>query len=309
MKYSLFFLTIFCFSNYFGQIVLERFRDFGVNEADLRAYLFQPDSLKSDVPLVMVMHGCSQRAPQFAKESGWTELAKKYNFKVVFIEQPFTNNPSGCFNWFLTASRQREMTAILELRDYLIKEPHTDSSRVYLFGVSAGAMMAEALAFTEPDKFQGAAILAGAAMYQDDSTNWKFHILNKLDSTENFQLKAGFKGKVIPKIVILSGELDPVVPNKESFVLENQWRIINRLDATAKKTEANFIGNANVTRSYFLNARGKEVIVNYQFKKTGHVLPIDPGIKENQGGRTGLFSVDKDFFSTYYIAKDFGLIP
>jgi hypothetical protein len=34
---------------------------------------------------------------------------------------------------------------------------------------------------------------------------------------------------------------------------------------------------------------------------------VDPGEGETQGGSTGLFGVDKDFFSTYWIMLDFGI--
>lgn len=35
---------------------------------------------------------------------------------------------------------------------------------------------------------------------------------------------------------------------------------------------------------------------------------VYPGDGAEQGGKTGMFSVDKGFFSTYWIAKDMGLI-
>jgi hypothetical protein len=49
------------------------------------------------------------------------------------------------------------------------------------------------------------------------------------------------------------------------------------------------------------------VIVFYKIKHLGHKLMVDPGEGETQGGQTGLFAVDKDFFSTYWIMLDFGL--
>jgi hypothetical protein len=45
-----------------------------------------------------------------------------------------------------------------------------------------------------------------------------------------------------------------------------------------------------------------------EVKYLGHELMVDPGEGSKQGGKTGLFSKDKDFFSTYWIASKFGLI-
>jgi hypothetical protein len=41
----------------------------------------------------------------------------------------------------------------------------------------------------------------------------------------------------------------------------------------------------------------------------GHFIPVDPGTLPYQGGEKTMYTTDKDFFSTYFIACDFGLIP
>ena len=53
---------------------------------------------------------------------------------------------------------------------------------------------------------------------------------------------------------------------------------------------------------------GNEIISFLEVKYLGHELMVDPGEGSKQGGKTGLFSKDKDFFSTYWIASKFGLI-
>jgi hypothetical protein len=40
----------------------------------------------------------------------------------------------------------------------------------------------------------------------------------------------------------------------------------------------------------------------------GHALPVKPGDKEEEGGKTGTFGKDINFHSTYWAAFDFGLI-
>ncbi|HWY37579.1 MAG TPA: hypothetical protein VNY73_03400, partial [Bacteroidia bacterium] len=61
-------------------------------------------------------------------------------------------------------------------------------------------------------------------------------------------------------------------------------------------------------RKSYLDANKKEKIIFYEIDNLGHALPVDPGTSPGKGGKTGLFAVDKDFFSTYWIAKDFGLL-
>jgi hypothetical protein len=43
-------------------------------------------------------------------------------------------------------------------------------------------------------------------------------------------------------------------------------------------------------------------------KGLGHALAIDPGTGKMKGGKTGIFSKDVDLFSTWYIARDFGIL-
>ena len=69
-----------------------------------------------------------------------------------------------------------------------------------------------------------------------------------------------------------------------------------------------FQNQENLKRFAFNDTENKEAIIFYQFNNLGHALPVDPGYGEMQGGETGMFAVDKNFFSTYWIAKDFGLI-
>ncbi|HRE97612.1 MAG TPA: hypothetical protein PK637_12660, partial [Flavobacteriales bacterium] len=43
-------------------------------------------------------------------------------------------------------------------------------------------------------------------------------------------------------------------------------------------------------------------------KGLGHYLSVDPGNGVEQGGKMGLFAKDKNWFSTLYVVKFFGLL-
>ena len=40
----------------------------------------------------------------------------------------------------------------------------------------------------------------------------------------------------------------------------------------------------------------------------GHAIAVDPGFGSTQGGTTGTYAIDKNFHSSYWAAKFFGLI-
>src|SRR5688500_12414199 len=74
---------------------------FGSNPGNLRMFKYIPDALPASVPLVVVLHGCKQNARDFARDSGWTQLADKLQVALALPEQPQANNQDHCFNWFL----------------------------------------------------------------------------------------------------------------------------------------------------------------------------------------------------------------
>ncbi len=69
-----------------------------------------------------------------------------------------------------------------------------------------------------------------------------------------------------------------------------------------------FAQNPDITRYAYLDKSGHEIATYYEATNLGHALMVDPGDGPTQGGKTGAFCVDKNFFSTYWIAVDFGLV-
>lgn len=104
---------------------------FGTNPGNLNMYSFAPTSLPNNAPLVIVLHGCTQTASQYANETGWNVLANQHQFYTVFPEQNTANNSSRCFNWFNYSDQnkgQGEALSIKQMIDYImgIKTKYTN---------------------------------------------------------------------------------------------------------------------------------------------------------------------------------------
>ena len=99
------------------------------------------------VPLLVLLHGCTQTAADFAAGTGMNELAEQYGFIVVYPQQTSTSNRTLCWNWFKSSHqfRDRGEPAIIAHTVQAIRENTSqwtiDSSRVYVVGASAGAAM------------------------------------------------------------------------------------------------------------------------------------------------------------------------
>lgn len=290
--------------------------DFGRNDGNLRMFIHDPKSLNTESkPLVVVLHGCSQTAEKVAEQSGWNVLADKYGFIVVYPEQKLSNNVSGCFNWFYTNDidpKSGESSSILEMINYTKQNHNIDSTRVFIYGLSAGAAMTVNLMANAPATFNSGASLAGGPYGM--ATN----VIQAARAMLNPKTKTGQEwGKLVPKssngiypkLVIVHGTIDNTVDFGNAIELIKQWTFLHQIEYKNRDSVADFMGNSAVQRFEYPENEKESDVIFYKIKGLGHALPVDPGSKENQGGETGMFTVDCDFFSTYYIAKDFGLIP
>ena len=80
------------------------------NEAGTRDYkLYVPGSYAGQtVPLVVMLHGCTQNPDDFAVGTGMNELAEEYGCLVAYPAQSKQANASRCWNWFSAADQQRD---------------------------------------------------------------------------------------------------------------------------------------------------------------------------------------------------------
>lgn len=79
---------------------LTEWAGFGSNPGALRAYRYRPEGLEPGAPLVVVLHGCTQSAAAYDLGSGWSRLADRHGFALLFPEQQRANNANLCFNCF-----------------------------------------------------------------------------------------------------------------------------------------------------------------------------------------------------------------
>ncbi len=289
---------------------LNEVKNFGKNPGNLKMYMHMPKIFidSTALPLVVALHGCYQDASEIANESGWNSLADKYGFVVIYPEQKRVNNGYKCFNWFRSADNKRdkgESASIKEMIDYTINGSLIDTSRIYIYGLSAGAVMTVQMLGNYPELFNAGVTLAGAPYNSaNNSMEAMKAMINGIDK-DSTELTAGMNAEKYPKLIIGHGTADNVVEYDNSLVLLAQWCALHKIKSSPKTEECNFMMNENVCRF----AYGNQDVIFYRYLNIGHVLPVDPGEGEFNGGHIGRFAKDFDFFSTYYIAKDLQLIP
>jgi poly(hydroxyalkanoate) depolymerase family esterase len=116
------------------------------------------------LPLVVMLHGCTQNPDDFAAGTGMNASAREQGFFVLYPEQTQQANPSRCWNWFKHSHQARgrgEPAWIASLTAALAAEQGIDTRRIYIAGLSAGGAMAAITANAYPELFAAVGVHSG----------------------------------------------------------------------------------------------------------------------------------------------------
>src|SRR5437588_8941701 len=122
-------------------------------------FVYRPDNYHpgTPVPLLVMLHGCSQTAADFAAGTQMDELADAHQFIVVYPQQTLLNNPTACWNWSVPGNQTRGsgepsiLAGIVKTIEGNTSHWTIDRSRVFVAGSSAGAVMSVIWGATYPD--------------------------------------------------------------------------------------------------------------------------------------------------------------
>jgi poly(hydroxyalkanoate) depolymerase family esterase len=303
---------------------------FGSNPGNLRMFSYAPAGLKTPTPLVVVLHGCKQKAATFARDAGWLDLAESAKLTLLLPEQkglnpfwfdvawvaPFAallgaNNQNACFNWFEpgdTARDRGEALSIVQMIDAMIARYPVDRSRVHIVGLSAGGAMTAAMLAAYPERFAGGAIVAGVPHGCANSVARALHCMNPGVDRKPEEWKGALGASPTsparyPPVSIWHGDADGRVVPRNRVELVEQWTAAHGLVGVAPKTPDT---NEILTREVYADADGTAKVESVLVKGLGHAFPIRAsGVPPC--GRPGDFVVDAKVCGATEVARFWGL--
>ena len=177
--------------------------------------LFVPPSAANGkpMPLVLMLHGCTQNPDDFATGTGMNQAAAEAGALVVYPAQLRNANPNACWNWFTPEHQQRgggEPDLLVEMvRDVMARHP-VDPQRIYVTGLSAGGAMASLLGREYPELFAAVGVHSGL---QAGAANNMMGALSAMKSGAKGlpKVAAAAKPGDVPALIVFHGDADATV--------------------------------------------------------------------------------------------------
>ncbi|MGF6773833.1 poly(hydroxyalkanoate) depolymerase family esterase [Paraburkholderia sp. GAS199] len=234
-----------------------------VNHLQYGLYIPAGHALES-MPLVVMLHGCTQSIDEFAEGTRMNVLADRFGFAVVYPEQSKHVHSHRCWHWYDSGDSAggAEVRAVVSLVDALVAEHGFDDERVYVAGISAGAGLTALLAVNYPDRFAAVALHSGPAFGEARSGITAMDVMRRGARREPAELVdelvdvAAYPG--MPAIII-HGDADHVVAPVNADQLAEEFLRLNRMvDAKGSRKSGDVREerkNGVVTRDYVRSGR------------------------------------------------------
>jgi poly(hydroxyalkanoate) depolymerase family esterase len=284
---------------------------FGSNPGALQMFEYIPTELASNRPVVVALHGCTQSASVYDDESGWTKWADQFQFALVLPQQISANQSNKCFNWWLPGDQSRdqgEALSVKQMVDWEIANRGSDTGRVFVTGLSAGAAMTNVMLAAYPDVFKGGAPVAGVpykcAVNAIQTGACNRGQTNKTPAQWGDLVRgaSSWTGPW-PKVSIWHGTSDATVKYANLTETMEQWTNVNGVDQTADVSDT----VAGYPHKVYKDGGGNALVETYSITGMGHGQPIDPGTGAQQCGVAAPYSLDFNICGSYYISLWFGL--
>lgn len=234
------------------------------------------------LPLIVMLHGCTQDAADLARGTRINALATKQRLMVLYPEQPASFNPLKCWNWFLPEHQGRdqgEPALIAGMTREVIAGHRVDPARVYIGGVSAGGAMAVLTALAYPDIYAAVAVHSGIQYRAAGSPTEAVAAMKTGGPDPGGQARLaqqamGARARMVP-VIIVQGAKDPSVLPQNALALTAQFSELARLNGTpvgsaADRREVIEKGSYRIQRSVYGDAGGQPVIEVWLIEGLAH---------------------------------------
>lgn len=219
------------------------------------------------LPLVVMLHGCSQSPDDFAAGTNMNAIAEELGFFVAYPEQTSSANPMGCWNWFKSSDQKKdggEPALITGIVRDIFAGHAVKQHMVYVAGLSAGGAMAAILGMTYPDMFAAIGVHSGLPCGAATSMTGAFSAMKRGGG----RVPASASPYPVPTIVF-HGDKDRTVDHVNSSDVIAQFDTTGAFDRSATETGSSK-GGMKYSRSVYFQENGSPLFEHWMIHGAGH---------------------------------------
>ncbi len=148
--------------------------------------LYLPRRLAPKPAIIVMLHGCTQTAQDFATGTDMNRLADRHGFIVIYPQQNLSANMNRCWNWFDRRNQDQsgEPAAIMRMVDDVAEAHDIPPDTVFVAGLSAGGALAAIMGRAYADRIAGIGIHAGVPAGAAQTVQGAFRAMENGDEGE-----------------------------------------------------------------------------------------------------------------------------
>jgi poly(hydroxyalkanoate) depolymerase family esterase len=247
------------------------------NQAGTRSYkLYLPSGRAGQpLPLVVMLHGCTQSPDDFAAGTRMNALAEEHGCLVAYPAQPAAANPSRCWNWFSPDDQQRgrgEPSLIAGITRQILRDHPVDPRRVYVAGLSAGGAAAAILGRAYPDLYAAIGVHSGLACGAASDLPSAFAAMRQGGTSAQRRagdvVAAGRGARIVPTIVVHGDQDTTVHPRNGDEVIAQAKAAATQLRSTVERGQVQ--GGHAYSRTLYADPAGRALLEQWTIHGAGH---------------------------------------
>jgi len=221
-------------------------------------------------PLLIMLHGGTQDADDFAAGTRMNVLAEEHGFLVAYPSQCKSANPSLCWNWFKPEDQVRgagEPSIIAGITDEIVAEYDIDPQRVFVAGLSAGGAMAGVMGATYPEVYAAVGVHSGLPYRSATDVASAFSAMRGDPGLQRRQRKTGPSSDHALRVrtIVFHGDADQIVhPSNAAKIIEA------KTGDTVERAKVRSSASRAYTRAVTRDKTGTVVVEQWLIHGSGH---------------------------------------